>query len=278
MSEWNNVDPMLPVRQGDLLVCRDSSSLQDVEYFLVITADCDINNNKFGRQLACLRVVQLKEYYQSIWAERLLKKAIENADRRILDQVNKWYSLAQGSDASISKEALLHWLDTTSHEDIAKALNIDANNREKFYSTLERYHNAILILDNCSECALNVYVEFVSIFDAKRLDDVRSATVKKMDSNLPADVFLLPSLSTISDSPAVILLRELIGIPFEKICYRARDAVGKNNYIRALRLNPVFKYAVSQAFGHLYSRIGLPEEFENQNKCVVEKVKDTWEY
>ena len=56
------------------------------------------------------------------------------------------------------------------------------------------------------------------------------------------------------------MLREIVGVSNDAVCFRATDATTTDSFLRVCRLQPTYKYAVSQAFGILYSRIGLPDE------------------
>ncbi len=72
--EWFIPDPTSPVRQGDVLINRLPGADRIEETCIVITADCDISKGKFGRHLACLRVVRLHDYIKTNWASKKLGK------------------------------------------------------------------------------------------------------------------------------------------------------------------------------------------------------------
>ena len=82
-SEWFIPEPSVPVRQGDILISRDpkSGSIEDI--CIVITADCDINKDKFGRHLACLRIISLENYFRTVWADRKLRDLLSYSKKRI---------------------------------------------------------------------------------------------------------------------------------------------------------------------------------------------------
>lgn len=88
--EWFLPEPDVPVRQGDILVSRDPQTGTLDEVCLVITADCDISKGKFGRQLACLRVLTVKDYVTHIWAKRKLDKLIREEAKKLRAQLAKW--------------------------------------------------------------------------------------------------------------------------------------------------------------------------------------------
>jgi ubiquitin len=95
---------------------------------------------------------------------------------------------------------------------------------------------------------------------------------------LPEDVFLLPALPLAADTPCVVMLREIVGVSNDAVCFRATDATTTDSFLRVCRLQPTYKYAVSQAFGILYSRIGLPDEYERRCRDVVSGIASfEWE-
>ena len=105
------------------------------------------------------------------------------------------------------------------------------------------------------------------------IQDFRDAVMK----SLPQDAFLVPDLVRIPEAegviqePFVVLLR----FPFSLLIgslsctapeYKRQEMGG----LRIGRFAPVIKYAISQQFGMLYARIGLPSSYENNQKLSVE--------
>src|SRR5712672_1863918 len=76
-DEWINQGADEPVRQGDLLLSRDPNTGHIADLCIVITADCDIAHQKFGKQLACLRVAPLRDYFRTDWAGRKLRRSFD---------------------------------------------------------------------------------------------------------------------------------------------------------------------------------------------------------
>ena len=68
------------------------------------------------------------------------------------------------------------------------------------------------------------------------------------------------------------MLRELVGVNVKSIKYRLSEITNDRDVIRTHRLIPQIKYAISQSFGSLYSRIGLSKEYENQKKTTIQNL------
>lgn len=281
-TEWFIPDSSVEVRQGDLLVVRGLKTGQAEEIFLVITADCDISKSKFGRQLACFRVLPIDRYIRSIWAMKKLEKLRENELIQLRDQVAKWHTHSLGSKSSISADVVSAWVKREEPEAICEELNVPDDKRKKFTAALTAFRSAITTLE--AHAAKDNLTQFEAYRGAvlKREVELNRQEIQqdaqKATAELPEDAFLLTSLPQVSENGAVVLLREIVGVPYDSVCYRVTDTAIENSLLRVGRLQPTFKYAVSQAFGALYSKIGLPATYEDRCKSVMSNLAEiTWE-
>lgn len=270
MEEWSILDAYTLVRQGDLLISRDPGTGVIDEMCLVITADCDISKGKFGKQLACLRIIKYEEYVQSIWADRKLAKLVVNETKKILEKINKWNRKRTGKESSMSADVAIDWITRAEVDQICSDLEISEDMIEKERVAFSCFKSAVSTLSRISSNKLTQLAAFRASTSKKDVKECWQEYLLQAQSEpLPEDVFLLPSLPQLAPGAAVILLREIVSVPHNKVCYRTFDASSTEMFLRLGRLNPTFKYAVSQAFGGLYSRIGLPEEYENRCKEVI---------
>lgn len=279
-SEWNIPDSTFPVRQGDILICRDRQKGLIEEICLVITADCDISKGKFGRQLACLRLVTLENYLRTVWPVRKLSDAVDKATAQIQDRLNKWNTERIGAKSCLSAESVTAWVRRDDPEKICDELNIPEKEKKKFKPALSSFRAALEVLND--EPGWDKLKQLAAFRSAIKSTDIKKCweeiLLQAQNEKLPEDVFLLPSLPQLDNGPAVILLREIVGVSLETVCYRTYDAVTNEMFLRIGRLEPIFKYAVSQAFGTLYSRIGLPEDYERRCKEIANQINEiTWE-
>jgi len=275
--EWDIPDPSLPIRQGDILIRRDVATGQVQEALLVITADCDIKNNKYGRHLACLRILSLDDYVKIVWAERKLEKLVFEESKKLRAQLAKWHTRAQGTPSTLSIEAAVEWVRREEPNSICQALVIPESDTKKMQKMLGRFRAALAILQ-MQECSLMKYVEFRVALTNQDVKACRQEALKQAKSEpLPEDVFLLPGLPQVERFPCFVMLREIVGIAPDSVHFRTMDASTNESMLRVGRLLPTFKYAVSQAFGALYSRIGLPVEYEQRRNIAIEGIASiTW--
>jgi hypothetical protein len=274
--EWSIPDPSVPVRQGDLLICRDPQKGIIEGICLLITADCDISQGKFGRQLLCLRVIPFEEYLRTIWPARKLKGLVENETEKVRVQLAKWHTKQIGVESKLTSAAITSWAKRSDATSICVELGIPDPDRKKIEAALSTFQAAVNTLKvNEQKDSLTQLIAFRAALQGKESKTIHQEYVNQAQAEkLPADVFLLPNLPQANVGPAVVLLREIVGVKQDNICYRVSDAVTNDMLLRVGRLEPTFKYAVSQAFGFLYSRIGLPSDYEFRCKCVIEQISE----
>lgn len=274
-DEWISHEPDDPVWQGDLLLTRDPKTGFIRGIYAIITADCDIANRKFGRQLAGLRVMSLREYLRTEWAERKLRRTYDKETEKIREQIDKWNAQRVEGAGSLSAEVIVSWVKRCEPEQLCRDLHIPDTTVGKVRLTIARFRAALQSLDPVGlDDHMTRLVRFNAAVSGQVEDECRKVLLRQAQSDaLPEDVFLLTDLPQVPEfGPAVVLLRELVGVPFGNVCFRTHDAVSQDHYLRIGRLHPVIKYALSQAFGVLYSRIGLPVTVENRRKAAIEQI------
>lgn len=274
--EWFIPDPTTPVRQGDILICRDPKTGVVEHTHVVITADCDISKEKYGRHLAVLRIISHEQYVVDVWGEKKLAKLQKDERDKLRGQIAKWHSNAIGLESTLTEQAAMSWLLREDPEQLCNDLAVPVREQKKFKKSMVQFKEAFLRLASDEKLPpLKRYVNFLAILRGEKFADVLSKTLAQAQSEpLPDDIFFLPELPEGDSKGAVVLLREILGIPVELICYRAHEAESKNNFLRIARLKPDLKYAISQAFGSLYSRIGLSSEYESRCKAALAKTNN----
>lgn len=269
--EWLTPDSEMPVRQGDILITRDHKSGKIESTFLVITADCDIHNQKYGSQIAALRIISHNDYLKHIWGEKKLNKATKDETTKLQGQIVKWHSKLINKESTLTETAALDWLIRVGSEGIVKALKVPSDKSAKVSKSLESTYKAFKLLENPKLSDLEKFVQFKAHSENKPAEEVLQSTVGSAQKEaLPDDTFFLPELPENIGQGAIIMLREIIGLDPNSIFLRAPEATSPMHYLRIARLKPEIKYAVSQAFGSLYSRIGMSTEYETRRKNAIQ--------
>ncbi len=272
--EWFIPDPTSPVRQGDVLINRLPGADRIEETCIVITADCDISKGKFGRHLACLRVVRLHDYIKTNWASKKLAKARKDETEKVRSQVAKWHTKILDSESKLTPDGTVSWIRRENPVDLCNALCVPDNEREKFVTCIKALRDALIAVDKVAHREeLAQLVQFRAVIQNFPIEQVYQKTLQQAQQEpLPDDTFLLPGLPQLEDIPVVVLLREIVGVPHEAVHYRATDAWADGSFLRIGRLQPMFKYAVSQDFGTLYARIGLSQDYETRCRCAIDNI------
>lgn len=271
-SEWTMPDESMPVRQGDLLVSRDPGTMQVEEIVLVITADCDISKGKFGKQLSCLRVVPLKTYIRTHWSERKLTAAFDVESRSQRERLAKLHSVASGEQSRLTVNGAIEWVRSTEPGIICDQLKMeDKKERNKLIKLLAPFKAAIYAKEQPGADPFQCFVGYRAALLERTIEETKIQVVKSAQADtFPDDVFHLSQVPQVDCGSAIVLLRELVGVRLEDVRFKARDASSTSLYLRVGRLQPTFKYAVSQLYGTLYSRIGLPGDYEERCKAAID--------
>lgn len=271
--EWFTPDATLDVRQGDLLISKDPRTGGVDELTIVITADCDISKGKFGSHLAGLKVIFFDEYIKSIWSLRKLDKLVRDEKSNVHKKICKHHAELLGSPSALTDEGVITWLMRDKPEKIAEALKIPQAQMVKFLIYVTNYANAFKSLLETSDSTLSKYVNFVSALNARESSVVLSSVVTQaQNETLPDDIFFLPCVADVAEKGAVVLLREVVAVPYSAIRYRLSEVDRREQFLRSSRLKPEIKYALSQAFGNLYSKIGLSADYESRRKTAIAQV------
>lgn len=269
--EWLTPAPETPVRQGDILISRDHKTGLVESMFLVITADCDISKEKFGSQIAALRIISHNQYLLDIWGEKKLKKAIKDEQSKLRAQISKWHSKLIGQDSTLTEDAAIKWLIREGAARIVDDLQVPDKDLKKVRKSLNNSYSAFKLLENQDLSDLEKYVLFKALSEDKSTEEVHKNTVGSAQKEvLPDDTFFLPELPDNLGQGAIVMLREIIGISPNNIYLKATEATSPQNLLRVASLKPDIKYAVSQAFGSLYSRIGMSSEYEARRNAAIQ--------
>lgn len=276
-SIWSIPLADAPVRQGDAIASQDPKTGTITRIALVITADCDIANRKHGADLACLAVTKLEDYARTIWAEKKLNKVFIDEIQKVRTHLARWHELLIGNPSHLSLDSTEAWIRRESAESICKTLNVPLPESKKLEFSLNRLRRALSSLDSSRHLdELEQYAAFRGALADQPPLALKAEALKRLQSeSLPSDVFLLPQIPQVECDGAVVLLRELIGVASKSIHTRVTDLSTSSDYLRLGRLQDIYKYSISQAFGSLYSRIGLPDAFADQCRLSLAELAKT---
>lgn len=262
------------IRQGDIFKWCSPAPNQP-PFGFVLTADCDFAQQKTRGQIAYLPIIQATSYLSLEWAPTQIRKRRS----RLLDEVT---SIVQKSEVLksreivLSSELLLDWLGRDSPQSIAeRLLLLKKPITNRFLNLL-----AAISLD-CSEehqASLGFLTRLTEIAYNEATDKAKvriAGEVKSFLSKLPDDAFFLNMLPERGETGYVILLRHVRTLSEHELLRAQQDEYlfgGDGRALRIGRLSDRLRFAVAQAFGQLFTRIGLPAKYENSTQTLVDQI------
>ncbi|BER96849.1 hypothetical protein [Vibrio cholerae] len=248
--------------QGDLFKINnkgDSPFLSYENYAVLITADCDLANpSKNVNYYTFLPIISSSSYIEKIWIPEYLEKKVKNKSNELSEYIlkNKIHEL-KGCNP-ISGIELYNWVKESGIYDIVTSLEL---NKEE-----PKIKNTIKILE-LIECDKKNDIYF-------KINEIENNNSKKISSDLKSAIsqskeefYILPLIDKMYDSPSVITLRMIRPIHKSYVFTNEIDARQsifntETNLVRIGRFSDYLRYSISQRFAYLFSRIGMPEDFE----------------
>ncbi|WP_105622234.1 hypothetical protein [Cronobacter sakazakii] len=255
--------------QGDLFKSINPTGQE--ELFVIISADCDIANNKLGKSgFACLDVSSLNDYFFSDFSALKHQKIFTTELNSIIETINEqWMSLSE-QHKPLENQSIKRWIEEDDVSLIISSLKID---KKETITQLSTSHAIIKKYLNHQKNPESKNIELLAIVNKAdhNTNDGINKTIKKFMKELsgspPQDLFFIPSIPSLEQIGYVVKLRSLFFVPVNQ-CFssisQAKEA--STSYIRIGRLTPTFKHALSQQFGVLFSRIGFPNYYEQDVK------------
>lgn len=262
MEDCERVDAAEPVRQGDVLkrVRGDGKS----NLVVVVTADCDIANGKYGEAgLACVQLDLLADHVLGEHSRDLAQGALKKRFEAATEWVNKRWRDTSPDNGELSLERVQAWILASIPEEIEAELNLPVDDHKSF---LKRECAALKAAQSLIDAPTDRYsaIDALCTLQGK----TRGAQLKTVfgtlnSKDLPLDLFYVSSVPDVPGLAFVAKLRALTFIPFER-SFTSLDAAKDvdHSFVRVGRLAPTFRHALAQQFGMLFARIGMPKKFE----------------
>lgn len=283
MEDCERVDAALPVRQGDVLKRVHGAGKSNL--LVVVTADCDIANGKYGEAgLACVQLDLLADHVLGEHARGLAQAALKKRFEKAAEWVNKLWRAKSADNGDLSSEHVQAWILASNPEEIEAELNLPLDDPKSF---LKRECVALKAAKNLIDAPSDRYSGIDALRALQGQMPTRSAQLKTVfgtlnPKELPLDLFYISSVPDVQGLGFVAKLRALTFIPFE-CSFTSLDAAKDvdNSFVRVGRLAPTFRHALSQQFGMLFARIGMPKQFEVDRDAafglIAEQIKTEME-
>jgi hypothetical protein len=270
MAEYfTTVSDTVEFRQGDIIrQFHDPVTRKNATWGFIVNADCDLVNKKNQGHLSWLEIIPASQYWADFWAPQQLEKLADKQAFQICDQINSVIKKAGIKADKIDFEKLKSWTARESPAELVSSLGVENHELEK---SIEAFKLATQQIS--SESALDVLERCQNLLGqdpTKNLAEFQKFIVKQ--EGFP-DFFLVPNLPEGDAKGYIVLLRRVRGGKEASVYKTGMDA-RINDEPSALhrvgRFTDGVRFQVVQKMAFLFSRIGSPEEFENDCKQVIE--------
>lgn len=250
--------------QGDILRVASQNGYSASDLLCVITADCDLANEKHQGRILCLPLFSMRNYISSF------QLALEvNQTRTLLaNEVVKRVAAfrAMNGRAAISEERAPQWVREKGPQHVLSALDIEIGT-DGYAQFVELSMLFIQSVPQDIHFQIDWLQRGMSYLDAGTKNDYGEKKAKEKVSNLikqpPKDVYLLAEVSPNDREGYVLALRFAEQVLDVDISLTPGSA--DTTYCRISRIVSPYIYSISQKFGVLFTAVGLPD---NQSESV----------
>lgn len=274
MQDCEHVDAALPIRQGDVL--KRVRGDGHITLAIVVTADCDIANEKFGEAgLACVQLVVLAEHVLREHARSLAQGQLKKRFEKAAEWVNKRWTLKDSQNVALTEERVQAWILASTPEEIEAELNLPVDDSKSFIkresAALKKAQN---LIDNPAD-RYSAIDALCTLQTTSRSIQLKSVFGTLNPKDLPLDLFYVSSVPGEPGLGFVAKLRALTFVPFER-SFTSMEAAKDvdNSFVRVGRLAPTFRHSLAQQFGMLFARIGMPKAYELDRDAAFGLIAD----
>ncbi|MEI7111214.1 hypothetical protein [Serratia sp. TMDUHS_CL] len=274
---YENFDKYNGILQGDVFRVnnRCDSPFQDGEQFaILITADCDLaNRNKNVNYLTFLPIVSSTCYLEKIWIPTYFEKIRIEVAKSLHKLINNLEVHKKHECNELKESDIRVWLEKNKYIDILDDLSIiDRNQSIEIDIKLDE-------LSRCEETIGNFFkIKEIKGSKFKNITNELREAIKKPKE----EFFVLPMIDSLFDECGILKLRMIRPIHRKNVYVQEIDARLSNHsdstsLVRIGRLSDYLRYSISQSFASLFSRIGMPENYENDREesinLLIEKIE-----
>lgn len=262
MGWWQEYAQDDLIRQGDVI--RRYGTAGKLQWGLVVTADCDIAQNKAGDRVTWLSIVPAADFLRNRWAPDQLLRLRQRQSQTATDALNAQIRKRDESLATLTAASLERWLATHEPAAIWDALVPAVPIPPKLLATL-----TVIGLAAGQPGPTDPLERLRAAWTALGRDAAqqRAALTDALASGggFP-DFFLLPDLPAADQYGHVVLLRDIAALRASELYPSEQDvriAGMPHAWHRVARLDDGIRFAITQKLAFLFSRIGLPTAFEH---------------
>lgn len=259
-----------PIRQGDIFAWENRLSVRPWKvYGLVVTADCDLVNNKTWGQLSYVPVLLFEDYIWMFWRPRVFDQFQREIRGRCAKRIGNALKKKDPDHAGISEEAVDAWLKRAGVEGLVNEIaGLDAGHAADLRKALEIFETSNEVMASASP-RMDLLGK---LFAAKMklnggIPDAFAAEIRKHVASLPGDVFFLSGIGEFEKHGVFAMLRHISQCDVGNIAVKVDDVIyGAAVARRIARLKSPYCYALTQNLAKVFSDIGLPRAYDEAKR------------
>lgn len=258
------------VRQGDVIrqLHPETGALEKLG--VVITADCDIAKRKASDRYTWLEILPMADYIEGPWAQEQLRKLGEKRSKTICQYLTAQARKLQPDLSEVTPDSLVQWLRSRTPAQILTSVTGQAPDAKQLLD-LQGFAHTVIPEDGRSAFSrLQAAWKLFGTDEKAQQDIVRNAF---KDGGGFQDYFVLPELPRQSGLGFVVMLRSMWNLMRPELYLTEQDARISDQpgaFHRLGRLNDGIRFSITQKLAFLYSRIGMPTNFESACETATE--------
>lgn len=264
IDHWIPIDDDADIKQGDIIRRRSTRGDGQDAWGTILTADCDIAQNKTGDRYTWLEIIRSQHYLETHWATEQLRRIAEKHCISVCENINRLLRDTGHDLADLTPSSLRLWLAESTPEQIIQKID---KQKSKSNSALLQNVSALRISLGY-ESYPNQLVRLQTVWTIMgRGEKAQHSAIRDAfshDRGFP-DSLLIPELPRTAGYGFVILLRSISTLPINDLYKTEIDARvdGRSNaFHRIGRFSDALRFSVAQKLAFLFSRIGMTTQFE----------------
>jgi len=265
------VDDVAEVRQGDIIRRFPSDSQESEVWGFIVTADCDIAQNKARSRYTWLEIVRSADFLETYWATEQLRRHVDKHSRLSCTTINAMIRRSERELTELTSASLCEWLAGDSPENIIKQISPNAKVDTKLVNSLQSIKIALGTEGSRTQIDRLKHSWALTGRDEKS----QRASIQEAfngEQGFP-DFVLVPELPKSTHYGFVVLLRSINSIKYDEVFLSETDArINDRPYAfhRVGRFSDGLRFAIAQKLAFLFSRIGMPPAFEAACEAATE--------
>jgi hypothetical protein len=263
--------PSPTLRQGDVIQFFEEQE-DGARLGVVVTANCDIANDKTGGFINYVPVVDLSRYISHHMAPAIVAKLGESAAKKLHgcrengDPAPSLETLHTIFNESLSAErSTEHLQSTSSYSPSVMTLigdymhSLQASNELK---ACEDFGTAVRVLEGMPQI----------VRDRKGARSRTSDDIQTRLLEMPGDSYFLHSPALGMNQGYVALLRFIRVMALETVSVSYSDRTESHSAARISNLKPIFTHSLVQTMAAVFTPIGIPNEFVLQRPTHLHRL------